>query len=461
MWILKNLLKLLFCVVLVSLTACGGGTDNDVTVTPPDATPPVITLNGDSTISLFVGESYNELGASANDDRDGTVDVVISGTVDTSTEGNYPLIYTASDSAGNTASVERIITLILPPDTTPPVITLNGDSTITLFVGESYNALGASANDDRDGTVDVVISGTVDTSTEGNYSLTYTASDSIGNTASVTRTVNVVQPDITAPGIILNGDISIHLLLDESYDELGASAIDDRDGSIEVIVSGVVDTSTVGNYSITYTANDDSGNIASITRLIIVATTRPFITTWRTDVIMTWRDDDRDYLSDENQLRIATTGDDYDFQVDWGDGTIDEHVTSTIVHTYASIGTYTIKINGTFPQLYFEGFRQELHDKEAYKLLSIEQWGDIKWQSMHGAFANCRNLVGNASDTPDLSEVSDLSYMLINAKRFNQNIGNWDVSNVTNMSGMFEFANLFNQEIGNWEESNVTDMSDM
>ncbi|MDC1255928.1 DUF5011 domain-containing protein, partial [bacterium] len=137
MWVLHSLVKLLFYAILLSLTACGGSADNnsnDITVTIPDTTPPVITLNGDSTISLFVGESYDELGANANDDVDGSVEVVISGTVDTSTAGNYPLTYTASDSAGNSASVERIITLVLPPDTTPPVITLNGDSTISLFV---------------------------------------------------------------------------------------------------------------------------------------------------------------------------------------------------------------------------------------------------------------------------------------------------------------------------------------
>ena len=80
-------------------------------------------------------------------------------------------------------------------DTTAPVITLTGDASITLEVGAAYNEQGATATDNYDTTVTVVIGGdTVDTSTVGTYTVTYDATDANNNAATqVTRTVNVVE----------------------------------------------------------------------------------------------------------------------------------------------------------------------------------------------------------------------------------------------------------------------------
>lgn len=76
-------------------------------------------------------------------------------------------------------------------DTTPPVITLNGDNPLNLSIDDTYTELGATANDDVDGSVTVGISGNVDTSTAGTYEITYTAVDSTGNESTTTRTVNI------------------------------------------------------------------------------------------------------------------------------------------------------------------------------------------------------------------------------------------------------------------------------
>ncbi|MDD3521171.1 MAG: DUF5011 domain-containing protein, partial [Actinomycetota bacterium] len=78
-------------------------------------------------------------------------------------------------------------------DTTPPVITLNGEAVINIFVGSVFTDPGASAADDNDESVAVETTGTVNTNLAGTYSLNYNASDASGNAAqTVTRTVNVI-----------------------------------------------------------------------------------------------------------------------------------------------------------------------------------------------------------------------------------------------------------------------------
>ena len=96
------------------LLACGGSGSSQPATTPAplsDLQPPQITLNGEAILTLKVGEDYIEAGASAWDERDGSVSVTISGAVGTAV-GTYTLTYTATDSAGNTGSVTRQIDVI-------------------------------------------------------------------------------------------------------------------------------------------------------------------------------------------------------------------------------------------------------------------------------------------------------------------------------------------------------------
>jgi plastocyanin len=76
-----------------------------------DTTPPVITLNGSSTIQLNVGDTWTDPGATATDNIDGdlTSSITVSGTVDTSTVGTYTLVYNVADAASNTASTTRVV----------------------------------------------------------------------------------------------------------------------------------------------------------------------------------------------------------------------------------------------------------------------------------------------------------------------------------------------------------------
>ena len=122
---------------------------------------------------------------------------------------------------------------------------------------------------------------------------------------------------------------------------------------------------------------------------------------------------------------------------------------------YAAQGDYVVRISGTFPQIYFN------FSPGATKIISIDQWGSQQWTSMDRAFYGARNLAGQATDVPDLSNVTDMTLMFSNAAAFDQDIGNWDVSNVTSMINMFTNASAFNQDIGNWDVSNVTSTANM
>ncbi|PWI29899.1 peptidase S8 [Flavobacteriaceae bacterium LYZ1037] len=166
----------------------------------PDTTAPVITLTGASNINLEVGDTYNELGATATDNIDGnlTSSIVITGTVNTASAGTYTRYYNVSDAAGNAATQRtRTVNVTVPADTTAPVIALNGASTINLEVGDTYNELGATATDNVDGnlTSSIVITGTVNTASAGTYTRNYNVSDAAGNAATQrTRTIIVTQP---------------------------------------------------------------------------------------------------------------------------------------------------------------------------------------------------------------------------------------------------------------------------
>jgi len=281
------------------------------------------------------------------------------------------------------------------------------------------------------------------------YNVSVTANDGANNSTATAFAITVTDTDELPPVITLNGNNPVTLIQGDTYVDAGASAIDERDGSVGVTTSGSVDASTIGTYIITYTATDAAGNTSTAPRtvnVIINSVPSPFVTIWKTD---------NPGITDGNQIQIKTSGGGYNYTVDWGDDQTDSNVAGDITHTYTTAGTYTVSITGDFPQI-ISG-----KNTDAEKLLSIEQWGSIQWQSMNNAFAFCRNLVGNANDVPDLSQVTDMSYMFSDASFFNQNLNNWDVSAVTTMSNMFRNTFLFNQNLNTWDVSAVTDMSGM
>ena len=205
------------------------------------------------------------MGAVGTDNYDNSVNIVTSGSVDSSTPGIYEITYSATDSSGNIASVKRTVTVI---NNIKPTITINGVNPVTSDVNEVYNDLGATAVDYLGNNLNIVTSSNVDINTIGDYIVTYQATDSSNNVKTGTRIVKI--RDRVDPIVTLIGDSVVTLQLNQSYTELGANATDNHDLNIDVIITGSVNTAYPGSYTKTYTATDDSGNSDIIIRTINV-----------------------------------------------------------------------------------------------------------------------------------------------------------------------------------------------
>ena len=97
--------------------------------------------------------------------------------------------------------------------------------------------------------------------------------------------------------------------------------------------------------------------------------------------------------------------------------------------------------------------------KKSFLLIS---GGAISWNSMSLSFQGASNLTVTATDTPDLSGVTQANGMFQDASSLGaSDFSGWDVSTITNMSNMFRGATSFNGDITTWNTSNVTTMQNM
>ena len=175
-------------------------------------------------------------------------------------------------------------------DVTAPELRLNGDAEITMAVGTEFVDPGYTATDDYDGDVTnkVVISGTVNNAKAGTYELTYTVSDTAGNTTSKKRTVifeELGNLDISmgsvldgvTPQISLKGANPYCMVKGGTYLEPGATATDNVDGNItdKIVVTNKVTGNLMGAFRIVYKVEDSSGNQAIAYRAVIVTTSCP------------------------------------------------------------------------------------------------------------------------------------------------------------------------------------------
>jgi hypothetical protein len=239
------------------------------TVTVTDQTKPIISLTGNSSITLNIGDSYSDQGATAIDNVDGdkTAAIQTSSTVNTAQVGQHTVTYTVSDAAGNAATaVTRSITV---QDADAPVVSTAQNITVAATDAngtEASNAqitvflTAATANDNVDGTL-TPTNNAPTTFPLGTTTVTFSATDSNNNNTG-TAQATVTVTDQTKPIITLTGNSSITLNIGDSYTDQGATAEDNVDGNItaNILVSNTVNINVVNTYSVTYSVSDAVGN---------------------------------------------------------------------------------------------------------------------------------------------------------------------------------------------------------
>ena len=223
-----------------------------------------VTLNGSQDIYVEYGQRYSEQGATAKlsgKDTQKDVTVTVSGPVDETKVGDYYIKYTAAEDGLVATSYRRVHVV----DTQLPVITLVSDPEGYTLPGQPYEEEGFSATDNYDGDLtDCVVR------KESDGVVTYTVTDSSGNKATVTRTVNYFDPGI--PKIELVGGQFAFIIAGDAYAEPGYTATDKdgKDLTNRVAAMGNVDVNTPGTYTLQYTVTNQYGKTGTAERTVYV-----------------------------------------------------------------------------------------------------------------------------------------------------------------------------------------------
>ena len=154
-------------------------------------------LEGNEIITIYQGNDYIEPGYKAHNSQneDLTNKVKINSNLNTKVIGEYEITYTI----GNITK-KRIIKVIEKPKvhTFIRLNTIDNNVNIYIKLGETYKEPGYQVFSSTGENLNnkVKISGTVDTSKKGTYTLTYSLVDQNGVTISATRTITVMNTEI-------------------------------------------------------------------------------------------------------------------------------------------------------------------------------------------------------------------------------------------------------------------------
>lgn len=186
--------------------------------------------------------------------------------------GTTDVTYTATDAAGNTASCTIQVQVL---DTLPPSMTCPAPVTAECVNGGASNSgVGPAIATDACSPATVQSPG-VASFPLGTATLTWSATDTSGNTASCSTPFTVA--DTQAPDIELVGAASLTLECGSSFTDPWVTASDACAGPLtgQVVATGGIDPAHTGSYTRSYRVVDPSGNAsAEVTRTVTVTDTQ-------------------------------------------------------------------------------------------------------------------------------------------------------------------------------------------
>ena len=251
------------------------------TVNVQDTTPPVITIVGTPLITLERYEPIPDLSTTVNLDEGSYLTSINTDAVDNTVVGSYSITYNASDGV-NTSQLNRTVRIA---DTTPPLITLNGDN--PYYVERFSNFVDPFAYADAGSTMLPADLSNVDTSLPygDSFDVVYSAVDiSSSNTAIRTVIIDDTQPIVAS---LIGPNPNVH---ERSTTYIDAGITVDNSASYTLDTTNV-NVSDIGSFDIVYDVTD--GNVAhdiSVIRTVnVVDTTPPIITLNNGSIITTQR----------------------------------------------------------------------------------------------------------------------------------------------------------------------------
>ena len=182
--------------------------------------------------------------------------------------GSYKVTYTATDKEGESTNLDvNVIVEEVQQSVSNPVMNITNKN-IQIRQGDKFDPLaGVTATDYQGRKLTVNVTGSYDVEVVGSYVLTYTVTDTYGNTITDTATLEVVKQN--AP--VINGVKSeVTIEVGQAFDPLeNVTATDFAGNAVEVKVTGTYDVNVPGEYTITYKAVDKYGTESAEMKTIL------------------------------------------------------------------------------------------------------------------------------------------------------------------------------------------------
>jgi gliding motility-associated-like protein len=250
----------------------GNTTTCTQTVTVTDDENPTITCPANINVNIDAAAcdvSTVNLGTPITDDNC-SVASVTNDAPSTYPLGDTIVTWTVTDGSGNTATCTQTVTVI---DNVDPTISCPADISVSADAGLcSASSVNLGTPTTSDCVVSTVTNDAPSTFPLGDTIVTWTVTDSSGNSASCTQTVTVTDdenPTITCPAdVSVTADTDSCETLAESV-TLGTPVTNDN-CSVASVTNDAPSTFPLGDTTVTWTVTDGSGNTATCTQTVTV-----------------------------------------------------------------------------------------------------------------------------------------------------------------------------------------------